>query len=577
MFQSLSSSGSEKFWRWVSGVEMDTKSRIWKPLDPAKKEIRLFVLAPDEDQLAVPKGTLITRSLDQQLFYDAISHAWGAPSFPEVVSIDGIEWIVTIGVFHALQRLRHPTDQKVFWIDALCVDQTDLKERAEQVKLMQFIFNRAVEVQVWLGSNDPSVSGLIDAMQHPRRRERLFSNQKATLETQADFEALMNFVRVDYWSRTWIIQELTLARSVRFHYGRKTFVVEEIKDLYKQFEYGPRLGDRTQRMYIRRILGPITKTSSVLRVATMGTLEEKAVQLTQVLQAARLSQCHDHRDRIYGFLGIVSAMFGGEFIHPNYECGVAETYTEFASRLITVTGSLAVLNQAESICNSTLGLPTFVPDWSSRFQQHDAVSRLNINRKYYASGPTSTDRAKEAASQSLPTQLKCCGFIIGSVQVIGECSQSVFGSPRSRVLRTVIESWRQLYHGKEENFVKLIAGDRLKKAISLEACLDSLQVVPDSRAAPNEERDAIGNAASSRRFFVLSSGQAGLGPRDTRIGDVVAILAGGMVPLMLRKSSNSTEDLNLFTFVGECYVEGVMYGELLKRPNTPEDEDIWLE
>jgi hypothetical protein len=121
-------------------VDMDTRNQIWKPLNSARREIRLFILAPNEDDKAVPRGRLITRSSDEQLYYEAISHAWGRPSFPEVVIIDGIEWVVSTGVFEALQRLRHPTEEKVFWIDALCIDQSDLKERGEQVNESPYCF-----------------------------------------------------------------------------------------------------------------------------------------------------------------------------------------------------------------------------------------------------------------------------------------------------------------------------------------------------------------------------------------------------------------------------------------------------
>jgi hypothetical protein len=38
-----------------------------------------------------------------------------------------------------------------WWIDYLCINQADLVERAEQVRLMQQVYDRAHEVIVWLG------------------------------------------------------------------------------------------------------------------------------------------------------------------------------------------------------------------------------------------------------------------------------------------------------------------------------------------------------------------------------------------------------------------------------------------
>jgi hypothetical protein len=77
---------------------------------------------------------------------------------------------------------------------------------------------------------------------------------------------------------------------------------------------------------------------------------------------------------------------------------------------------------------------------------------------------------------------------------------------------------------------------------------------------------------------VTSGGLPALGPRDARERDVLAILAGGRVPYVLRKSRRAAQEgPDLYSFVGECYVQGVMSGELLKGANPPEFMDIWLE
>jgi hypothetical protein len=38
----------------------------------------------------------------------------------------------------------------LFWIDTVCINQTDLPERAQQVRLMAQIYNKAVTVYVWI-------------------------------------------------------------------------------------------------------------------------------------------------------------------------------------------------------------------------------------------------------------------------------------------------------------------------------------------------------------------------------------------------------------------------------------------
>ena len=47
---------------------------------------------------------------------------------------------------------RHP-DGQIMWIDALCINQEDLEERAKQVMRMTTIYARAEIVFCWLGAS----------------------------------------------------------------------------------------------------------------------------------------------------------------------------------------------------------------------------------------------------------------------------------------------------------------------------------------------------------------------------------------------------------------------------------------
>lgn len=50
----------------------------------------------------------------------------------------------------------HPISRLEFWIDAICINQNDLNERAQQVNMMYNIYHQAEEVVVWLGRHDES-------------------------------------------------------------------------------------------------------------------------------------------------------------------------------------------------------------------------------------------------------------------------------------------------------------------------------------------------------------------------------------------------------------------------------------
>jgi hypothetical protein len=62
-----------------------------------------------------------------------------------------------------------------------------------------------------------------------------------------------------------------------------------------------------------------------------------------------------------------------------------------------------------------------------------------------------------------------------------------------------------------------------------------------------------------RRLAILDRGHVVLGPRPCEVGDFVCILHGCSVPVLLRRQSDGI--MMSYTFVGECYVHGMMDGE----------------
>ena len=58
---------------------------------------------------------------------------------------------VTPNLKHALQRLRHGTEELVLWVDAICINQDDIPERNAQTANMRAIYQSSESVAVWLG------------------------------------------------------------------------------------------------------------------------------------------------------------------------------------------------------------------------------------------------------------------------------------------------------------------------------------------------------------------------------------------------------------------------------------------
>ena len=60
-----------------------------------------------------------------------------------------------------LHHFRYEDQDRLLWLDFLCIDQNNLDERASQVGLMREIYRRASEVLIWLGKSSPNSSAAI--------------------------------------------------------------------------------------------------------------------------------------------------------------------------------------------------------------------------------------------------------------------------------------------------------------------------------------------------------------------------------------------------------------------------------
>lgn len=58
---------------------------------------------------------------------------------------------VSANCAQVLRRMRHPDRDRLLWIDAVCINQDDLRERSWQVSMMADIYSSAQCNLIWLG------------------------------------------------------------------------------------------------------------------------------------------------------------------------------------------------------------------------------------------------------------------------------------------------------------------------------------------------------------------------------------------------------------------------------------------
>ena len=86
---------------------------------------------------------------DDTIPYDALSYTRGGTQKTSRVKVNGEYLDVTENLHSALQHLRSENVDKTLWVDAICIDQNNERERGHQVQQMCKIYSQAEAVIVW--------------------------------------------------------------------------------------------------------------------------------------------------------------------------------------------------------------------------------------------------------------------------------------------------------------------------------------------------------------------------------------------------------------------------------------------
>ncbi|KAF2234029.1 hypothetical protein EV356DRAFT_577170 [Viridothelium virens] len=119
---------------------------------PNSKSIRLIELAPGsgyEDIVCTLKPIALENAKNKA--YDALSYVWGDSTQRTPIMCDGRRLDITLNLKIALRQLRLARSARMLWIDAISINQDNLKEREDQVTLMKIIYAHANCTIVWLG------------------------------------------------------------------------------------------------------------------------------------------------------------------------------------------------------------------------------------------------------------------------------------------------------------------------------------------------------------------------------------------------------------------------------------------
>lgn len=282
-----------------------------------------------------------------RITYEAISYCWGAPIFGHHVTVNELPYPITQSLYLGLQNIRFPDRSHYVWVDALCINQHNLDERAMQVSNMRDIFQKARRVLVWLGDCSSDTAFALDSCGDlgnegfaQNAEFDKMSIQICISHSTGLLYGLVHMFNRSWYQRIWIRQEVWSARDALVCCGLRSLTWSELKWLYNlansllkrldprykldRSSYRPLDEQRKWGFDVfkteNRLHAPASRTLEHL--GFLGTISEglegpgsscdcgnapSGMPLLESLRRTAHCEYTDRRDRIYGILGMTDA------------------------------------------------------------------------------------------------------------------------------------------------------------------------------------------------------------------------------------------------------------------------------
>jgi Heterokaryon incompatibility protein (HET) len=176
----------------------------YEPLNPSRNYIRVLDLMPGSFNDAF-QCSLRTVLLDDRPTYQALSYTWGEAVTTATLFINERDSMrITRNLDEALRHVRSESEMKTLWIDAVCIDQRNDVEKADQVRKMLEVYRSAEQVLVWLGPNADNSDLAVDLIERMPTFD--FDRLRSAL-TDIDLRewaALKALYRRPWWRRIWV-------------------------------------------------------------------------------------------------------------------------------------------------------------------------------------------------------------------------------------------------------------------------------------------------------------------------------------------------------------------------------------
>ena len=385
-------------------------TKIYKslPLNSTLGQIRTAAIHPGAG------NTPITLTLDQsnlsQAKYIALSYMWGyeTSSFLPLslrhesgteIRCKGpgyeVPHKVTTNLYAALCQLRHPDVPKVFWVDAICINQKDHDEKIGQLKLMGKIYTQAQKTVVWLGKETytsflgfkairflcPITLYTLDPQGQPPPQEQALQKPSGFFQVQVwawrlilYTGALIWLLRNPYFTRVWIIQEIALSQDLEFQLGPECVSMKQLASAAATLTGDVGRKNSQTLSHILAIRSLVRGQSNVSPQDVSSRVKELIRErldlnhgILSLMLLFRGSHATQEVDKIFGLLGLCRELENDQTLgikEEDYSLNKQDTYIRAAVSILKAKrdlGLFAALSLQPGVKSIDM-LPSWVPD-----------------------------------------------------------------------------------------------------------------------------------------------------------------------------------------------------------------------
>lgn len=539
--------------------------------------------------------------------YETLSYVWGDNNRRHKLQFkDGTFLMITDSLAEAIPRLAKCSSTKLFWIDQVSINQADLLERNQNVKIMGNIYRQCFRVLIILTFDnkcDSHLSKLLDVAEDndtdeealDRGVEALLSFEplsapinsvdSRSFHTQTAYlcqKAVQRVLEDSWFIRGWTFQEAALPGLSDFMIGDR---IVSFEILWRLLAAVSRFESK-HNDFLRGT--PCTLLSPAFdHVCSLATSRGEYTQQGRGTQSfwellsdtAPTTQCTEAIDKVYAFLGLYTDT--EVVIEPDYSISLRRAMINTTRAIIRGTGSLAIFGFVDRQQNP---YPTWCCNWPAQVMttplwKFSQMWEFNaaLDRPFHPAGHDWLDRL-EVRGNEVDRIVFVCDTMFDSVmhwqrldpvqflqlyEILRDIShQNNFRRNQPGITESYDPGYPRLLRVLMANGVfqadnaQPLTDEELAKCTT--AYLERQAHRTDRRTEEIDRICDLTRIARGRRVCLTQEGKLGLVPWAAQAGDIISIVHGSNVPLILRKRSLPPVGYRL---IGQAYVEDMMNGQ----------------